>query len=68
MNYSEKNVDFTKILNESHEGKWVALSEDRTKVVDYDEKLRDLAERVKGIEVVYMKVPRSDIFYAFACA
>ena len=64
--FKEKNCDYTKILNESHEGKWVALSEDRTAVVDYDEKLLDLAERVKGIKVVYMKVPRSDIFYVFA--
>ncbi len=62
---SMKNTDFTKILTKAHENKWVALSEDGTKVIAYDEKLVDLDKKVDGKKVVYMKVPPSDVAYAF---
>ena len=62
-----QNTDLTKILNKEHEEKWVALTRAHDKVVDYDEKLVDLRERLgrDNEEVVYFKVPRSDTAYAF---
>ena len=63
--FQQRNTDFTNIITEIHETKWVALSDDCTQVVDYDENLLELDKRVKGTKVVYMKVPRSDVFYAF---
>ena len=59
------NTDFTKILKRDHEGKWVALSEDGTTVIAYDENLLELDKKVGDTKVVYMKVPLSDVSYAF---
>ena len=55
-------VDFTKVLTQNHERKWVALSKDNKKVVDYDVDLVALDRRVKKDEVIFMKVPASDIY------
>jgi hypothetical protein len=62
----EKNTDFTKIIKKIHEEKWVALSEDRTEVVDYDKSLSELNKRVDRKKVVYMKVLSSDMEYCFS--
>ena len=61
----EKNYDLTKILNRSHEGKWVALSPDRYKVLGSSDNLVELHEMVKNQKVTYMKVLPSDIEFAF---
>jgi len=60
------NTDFTKIIKKEHEGKWIALSEDGTKVLEYSDSLIELKRKVGGIKFVSMKVPRSDISYAFS--
>ena len=60
-----KNTDLTKIIKKSHENKWVALSPDRSKVVDYSENLVTLREKVGNREVTYMKVLSSNVIHAF---
>lgn len=51
------NTDLSGILKQEHEEKWVALSEDRTSVIDYAETLADLSKRLgERDDVVYMKV------------
>ena len=60
------NTDLTKVLKKVHERKWVALSKDQDRVIDYAENLSDLRSRVNNeSEVTYMKVLASDTEYAF---
>ena len=61
----QKNNDFTKILNKSHENKWVALSPDRYKVLGSSDSLVELKDRVNNKDAVYMKVQPSDVSFAF---
>ncbi len=61
----KNNTDLTKILKKNHENKWVALSEDREKVVDYSETLTELQGKVGNKKVIYMKVLPSDVSFAF---
>lgn len=65
MDYRKKNTDLTKVLNKSHENKWVALSLDQTKVLGVSEKLITLKTQIGDRKAVYMKVLSSDISYAF---
>jgi hypothetical protein len=58
-------VDLTSILSKEHEMKWVALSKDNTKVIDFDTSLIELDKRVNKDEVTYMKVPSSDVYLSF---
>lgn len=60
-----RNTDLTNILKKDHENKWVALTEDRTKVVGCSETLIKLQEEVGTKKVVYMKVLPSDVSFAF---
>lgn len=60
------NTDFTKIIKKEHEGKWIALSEDGKKVLASSDTLIELKQKVGDIEHVTMKVPRSDVSYAFS--
>jgi len=62
------NANLTKILKKIHEEKWVALSKDRTKVLDFDKNLVKLSNRVekRNTDLVYMKVLRSDTEYCFS--
>ncbi len=59
------NLDLRKILNKSHEKKWVALSPDRTEVIDCAESLLELKNKVGTKKVMYMKVLPSDTSFAF---
>jgi hypothetical protein len=61
----EKNSDFTKILNKSHENKWVALSPDRYTVLGSSDNLVELKDKVNNKDAVYMKVQPSDVSFAF---
>ena len=61
----KKNADLSKILNKSHENKWVALSPDRYKVLGSSNDLVELKNKVKNEDAVYMKVQPSDISFAF---
>lgn len=61
------NTNLTKVIKKEHEGKWVALNNSQTRVVDYAERLRDLSARVgqNNQNVVFMRALRSDTEYAF---
>lgn len=61
----KKNTDFTKILNKSHENKWVALSEKQTEVLGVSESLVELKNKTKDTHAVYMKVLPKDVSFAF---
>ena len=55
-------IDLTKVLDEKHEKKWVALSRDNKRVVDFDADLVALHKRVDKDDVVFMRVPPSDSY------
>ncbi len=57
--------DLTKVLRKEHEKKWVALSEDQTCVVAYDDDLIALDRKVEGQDVIFMKVPSTDAYLSF---
>lgn len=59
------NNNLTKILNKSYEGKWVALSSDRRKVLGSANKLVELKNKVSKKDALYMKVLSSDTSFAF---
>ena len=58
-------IDLTKVLTKDHEKKWVALSKDNKKVIDFDVDLIALDKRVNRSEVTFMKVPPSDVYLSF---
>jgi len=62
------NADFTRIIKKIHEEKWVALSEDHSKVIDFAPTLMELRDRLGDDKnrYVYMKVLRSDMEYCFS--
>ncbi len=49
-------IDLTTVLSKEHERKWVALSKDNKRVVDFDADLIALDKRVDHTKVTYMKV------------
>jgi len=61
----KKNSDLTKILNKSHEKKWVALSPNRSKVLGVSDNLAELSNKVNNKDAVYMKVLPSDTSFHF---
>lgn len=58
-------IDLSSVLSTIHEKKWVALSRDNSRVVDFDIDLLALDSRVNKDEVTFMKVPASDAFLSF---
>lgn len=58
-------IDLTSILTSEHEKKWVALSKDNSKVIDFDDDLVVLDRRVNKDEVTFMKVPSSHSYLSF---
>ena len=56
----------TALITNEYEDKWIALSPDHTKVIGSATNLMDLKEKVAKREVVYMKVPASGMYFAFA--
>lgn len=61
-----KMRDFSKILQDVHADKWVALSPTYDSVVAYSSDLLELKEIVAGRDVVYMKAPSLNTIYAFS--
>lgn len=61
----QKNL--SKIISEQHQGKWVAMPKDRSKVIDFSENLTHLRQRIgeENEGVVYMKVLPFDMQFAF---
>ena len=55
-------IDLTTILTHEHEQKGVVLSRDNKTVVAFDADLVTLDQRVGDKDVVFMKVPRSDVY------
>lgn len=53
------------IVEKKHEGKWVAISSDYSKVLDYSDDVTKLVERNGRENVIYTKVLRSDVSYIF---
>ena len=53
------------IITEEHEKKWVAIARDYSEVVDFDESLVILDKRIEGKDIVYMKIPPSDVYLSF---
>jgi len=62
------NADLTKILGKENDEKWVALSQDRRKLIASSESLQELRDRLgeRKNDFVYMKVLRSDMEFAFS--
>ena len=58
-------VDLTKVLSKEHEMKWVALSKDSSRVIDFDVDLLILDKRVQSEDVTFMKVPASNVYLSF---
>lgn len=59
------NVNLSKILDKSHQKKWVALSLDRSKILGFSSNLVELKNKVNNKDVIYMKVLPSDASFAF---
>ena len=61
------NADLTKIIGKEHEEKWVALTKNHDKLVDFADTLKVLRDRLgeHKNDYVYMKVLRSDMEYSF---
>ncbi len=62
---TEKNNDLTKIIKKEHEGNWIALSPDQTKVIAFSADIMELEKQVGDQDVVYMKALSRDVRYAF---
>lgn len=61
----KKNANLTKILNKSHENKWVALSPNRSKVLGFSSNLVELKNKVNDKDALFMKVLPQDTSFAF---
>lgn len=59
-----RKIDLS-VIKKEHEGKWLALSTDYKKIVDYSDSLSELGKKVKGKDVVYTKALPSDTSFAF---
>jgi hypothetical protein len=59
------NQNLNKILNKSHEKKWVALSSNRSKVLGYSSDLVELKNKINNRDAVYMKVLARDTSFIF---
>jgi hypothetical protein len=62
------NSDFTNILTDDHQEKWVALTKDHTTLIDSADNLKVLRTRLgeQKNDYVYMRVLRSDREYCFS--
>lgn len=62
------NTDLSKILDERHFGKWIALSKDYSKIVGYSDTFKELEKKLGREGVVYMRAPQKNFVYAFRYA
>lgn len=58
----EKNYNLGKLLK-PYDNKWVALSSDRKKVVASGNTLKEVAEKVTNLDVIFTKVIPHTSFY-----
>ena len=54
------------VITKEYENKWVALTLDHKEVIDSSADLMDLKIKIGKREVVYLKVPESGTYFAFA--
>lgn len=59
------NANLSKVLDKSHEKKWVALSPDRSEVLGSSSNLIELKNKVNNKDALYMKVLAADTTFAF---
>ncbi len=60
-----RNNDLTKVIKKAHENKWVALTPNREKVIDYSDNLLTLRDKIGDREATYIKVRSSGVKFAF---
>lgn len=61
----ETLANLTKTLTKDHEKKWVAFADDYSRIVGFNESLVELKKDVGDTDVVYMKIPPSDVYLTF---
>jgi adenine-specific DNA methylase len=59
------NNDLSKIIQEKHVGKWVAISTNYKKILGYSNTLNELTRKYSG-DVVYLKPLSPDMQYSFS--
>lgn len=52
-------------IEKKHEGKWLAVSADYSKIIDYSDDIVSLAEKNGRDNIIYTKALSSDTSYAF---
>ena len=57
-------IDLSDVLNASHENKWVALSQDYSRVLGVSERLADLMRSVTDVDAVFHRVLPHDVSFA----
>jgi hypothetical protein len=57
-------IDLSRVLDESHENKWVALSPDYSAVLGVADSLSELMRTVTGEEAIYHRVLPHDVSFA----
>lgn len=63
MQDTNETPDFSKILDSSHENKWVAIAPDRTKVLAASQSLRELMRMITDPDAIFYRVlPRNATF------
>ena len=61
----EDLTNLGKLITREHEKKWIAISKDYKHVVSFNENLKELQKEIGDVEVLYMKVPPSDVYLTF---
>jgi hypothetical protein len=57
-----------RLLNASHENKWVAIASDYSRVISVADSLRDLLRMVSDSNAIFYKVLPSDVSFAPAAS
>ncbi len=60
-----RNYDLTKVINKTHENKWVALTPTRDKVIGSSESLLKLRNQIGSRAATYMKIVPANAKRAF---
>ena len=60
-----QDYNLSNLLKKEHGGKWVAISSDYKKVVDFSDDLVQLEKKVGSKDVVYIKALQENVTYAF---
>ena len=63
-NIATKNTNVFRILKNIHQNKWVALSRDYKKVIDFSKNLTALNKRIGNKDVVFIRVLPKDLIFA----